>query len=147
MPKPFRFNLEKVLDVRAQLEEQAKMELAKALAALRNQELLIKDLQNRLAAQDRAFAKKKTVTPADIWLWRTYKTRLAFDINQAKARLKILEAEAQKRRQEVALRAKDKKLLEKLKSNQAVRHAREENLKEQNEFDEMATARFEPQIG
>ena len=33
MAKPFRFNLQRVLDIRIQLEERAKMELGKATAA------------------------------------------------------------------------------------------------------------------
>ena len=38
MAKPFRFNLERVLDVRTQLEERAKMELGKAMAACTQKE-------------------------------------------------------------------------------------------------------------
>ena len=50
MPKPFRFNLERILDLREQLEERARMELAKAINAVLAQEKAVLTIERELAA-------------------------------------------------------------------------------------------------
>ncbi len=143
----FRFNLQKVLEYREQLEEQAKMALAAALRAVKDQEALIAALVEEIKENERAIMEKKTVSPAEMWLFRTYKERLLLqDVAQARIRLQMLKNNLTMRRTEAVARSKERKLLEKLKSNQAVNYAREESLKEQNGFDEMATIRYEPKI-
>lgn len=142
----FRFNLQRVLEYREQLEEQAKLALAGALRAVKDQEGRIDALVEAVKENEQAILKKKTVTPAEMWLYRTYKERLLQDVAQARNRLEALKQELNKRRTEAVARSKERKLLEKLKSNQAVNYAREESLKEQNGFDEMATIRYEPKV-
>ena len=51
MPKPFRFNLERILDLREQLEERARMELAKAINAVLAQEKAVVTIERELAAR------------------------------------------------------------------------------------------------
>jgi flagellar protein FliJ len=142
----FRFNLQRVLEYREQLEEQAKLALAGALRAVKEQKGRIDALVEAVKENEQAILKKKTVTPAEMWLYRTYKERLLQDVAQARNRLEALKQELNKRRTEAVARSKERKLLEKLKSNQAVNYAREESLKEQNGFDEMATIRYEPKV-
>ena len=146
MAGPFRFNLQRVLEYRGQLEEQAKLALATALRAVTDQEGRIKALADEIRENERAITQKKTVTPAEMWLYRTYKERLLQDVAQARIKLEGLKNELNMRRTEAVARSKERKLLEKLKSNQAVNYAREESLKEQNGFDEMATIRYEPKV-
>lgn len=146
MAKRFRFNLQKVLEYREQLEEQAKMALAGTLRAVKDQEGRIVALAEEIRENERSTLEKKTVSPAEMWLYRSYKERLLQDVAQARIRLDALKKELNKRRTEAVARSKERKLLEKLKSNQAVNYAREESLKEQNGFDEMATIRYEPKI-
>lgn len=146
MAKPFRFNLERVLDIREQLEERAKMELGKAIAAHQAQAREVARLENELAARDASMSQKKDPAPLDFYLWRAYRERLAFDIRAAHARLDEL-AEARERCRVLAVsRSKDRKLLDKLKTNKARRHALEENIAEQKENDEMASVRYLPPI-
>ncbi len=144
MPKPFRFNLERILDLRAQLEERAKMELGKAIAAHRRQEEAVAGLTRELADREEAMAQKAAVTPAELWLWRAYKERLVGDIRAAKARLEELAAARERCRRTAVERSKDRKLLDKLKTKKAMRHALDENLGEQKENDEMASVRYQP---
>jgi len=144
MAGPFKFNLQKILEYREQLEEQAKMALAQAIAAVRDQELRIEALAENIRENEREAARKKTMTPAEMWLYRTYKERLLQDVATARADLAVLEKRLEKRREEAVAKSKERKLLEKLKSNQAVNYARQESLKEQNGFDEMATIRYQP---
>lgn len=146
MPRPFRFNLERILDLREQLEERARMELAKAITAVLAQEKAVANLERELAARDAAAAQKTTVTPAELWLWRTYRERLVQDIAAARGKLgQLVEARECCRRTAVT-RSKDRKLLDKLKSNKAKRHAQEESLAEQKENDEMASVRYQSPV-
>lgn len=146
MAKPFRFNLERILDLRVQLEERAKMELAKAIAAVLAQKKAAEALTRELETRENAMVRKKSVTPAELWLWRAYRDRLLQDIAAAKAKLSELTEERERCRRTAVVRAKDRKLLDKLKSNKAKRHAIEENRAEQKENDEMAAVRYRPPV-
>lgn len=142
MPRPFRFNLQKVLDYRAQVEDQAKQALAKAEQAHQTARARVENLQATLAAHLDAMSRD-ALSAADIWLGQNYAKRLAGDLALAHQNEARLAQDVILRRQELVEKAKERKLLEKLKETQAERHAREENRKEQAEFDEMATLRYQ----
>lgn len=138
----FTFSLERVLDVRRQQEDQAKMELARALAAHNAQSEILTGLREKLAQHEASLYSKEEVTENDLWLWRRYRLRLNEDMDDARARLQELSRELTVARRRLVERSKDKKLLERLRANQELNFRREENLKEQKESDEMATVRF-----
>ncbi|THB66211.1 MAG: flagellar export protein FliJ [Desulfovibrio sp.] len=144
MARPFRFSLERVLDYRIQLEEQAKLALAKAQHAYTRQSDFVQSLRALLDEHEAKLHSDENLTPQAMWLWRNYKERLLQDLAQAEALLLTLARELNTRRREAVERSKDKKLLEKLKENQAARHALDEQTREQNEYDEMATLRYQP---
>ena len=146
MAKPFRFNLQRVLDIRSQLEERAKMELGKAMAACSEKEREIHRLENEKNARESSMSQKPTVTPEELWLWQAYRTRLVDDIRTSHVRLAELNEVRERCRRTLVTRAKDKKLLDKLKSNKAEIHAYEERLAEQNENDDMASIRYQPPL-
>lgn len=140
--KPFRFKLEKVLDYRSQLEEQARLVLSRAQDAHDEQEQAVRLLTASLEAhmQKQSEATKNT---DDMWLWRQYRTALEHDLAAARVRLRELASKLQKAREEAVRRSRDRKLLEKLKDNQARKHNEEASYREQKENDEMATLRYE----
>lgn len=119
--------------------------LAEAQRRYRDQAAHLDSLKSRLARAEADFFNRQSYTPQDMWLWRTYKKAADFDIKMADAALQRLAKELQRARQEVIARAKDRKLLEKLKDNQARRYEQEERLAEQKEFDESSTLRFKHQ--
>lgn len=142
MPRPFRFSLQKVLEYREQLEEQAKLAFSRALSEHDLQAEVVARLKEAMARHEaRWFAEP--MSAADIWLWRMYRQRLNEDIKDAEAELARLRRVMDERRNDLVEKSKDRKLLERLKSNQAMEHYRQENLKEQREFDEMATLRYQ----
>jgi len=143
MPRPFHFKLDKVLDYREQLEEQAKGALARARAARDAQAEKLAGLEARLTEHMAAEAESRN-SANDMWLWRQYRDALSQDISVARVELNSLELKLQRCRTEAVERSKDKKLLEKLKQTQAKRHHDQENAREEKENDEMATIRFEP---
>lgn len=142
MGRPFRFNLQKVLDFRIQAEDQAKQALAKAEQAHQEARALMQRIQKALAEHLEAMSQGAAQSAADIWLGQNYAKRLAGDLAQVQQNEVRLAQDVILRRQMLVDKAKERKLLEKLKETQAERHAREENRKEQAEFDEMATLRY-----
>jgi len=142
MARPFAFKLEKVLDYRAQLEEQARGALARAKEAHDAKAAEVAALEGRLEAHMREEAKSRK-TANDMWLWRQYKQALEQDISVARMDLKNLELKLQKCRTEAVERSRDRKLLEKLKETQAKKYHDEQSAREEKENDEMATIRYE----
>jgi len=144
MAKPFSFKLEKVLDYRAQLEEQAKGELAKAQRVRDAQAAAVAGLEARFAEhRAREVESRKSVN--DMWLWRQYNEALQKDLARERSVLQTLESKLQKRREEAVERSKDRKLLEKLKETQARKYNEEASAREAKENDEMAAIRHQPQ--
>lgn len=143
MVKPFKFKLEKILGYREQLEDQAKMALAKAQHEYNTQEQAVNAITKKLETH---IVKGQGSNPDqnDIWLWQNYKQALEEDLAQAQIRLQELALNLQNSRQDAVEKSKDRQLLDKLKTNQAQKHNAQELLKEQKEHDEMATVRYEP---
>ncbi|MDC0336541.1 flagellar export protein FliJ [Pseudodesulfovibrio sp.] len=142
MVKPFKFKLDKVLEYREQLEEQAKAELAKAQEAHDAQAAVVADF---LARQKVHMGKERESQKSanDMWLWRQYKEALEQDLERERIQLSKLELNLHQKRQHAVERSKEKKLLEKLRETQAKKHHEEESAREEKENDEMATIRYE----
>ncbi|WP_421899237.1 flagellar export protein FliJ [Maridesulfovibrio sp.] len=143
MPKPFVFKLEKVLEFREQAEEQARLALAEALRLHQEQKKKLWAVEEQIVAHQKK--KYDNLSANDMWLWQQYDVALKEDLRAAQLRLKQLALNLQKCRAEAVKKSKDRKLLEKLKENQAKKYHEEESLKEQKEYDEMATIRFKPE--
>lgn len=137
---PFRFKLQQVLDFRTQLEDQAKLELAQVQIKYDKQVTRVNELRTSLTTNEQLM--RSTTDPAQTWLIRNFLQGVRQDIGTAEHRLLNLAQELQKARQVLTEKAQEKKLLEKLKENQAKRHAHEEKSKEQHQLDETATLRF-----
>jgi flagellar FliJ protein len=144
MPPPFRFKLEKVLEYRRSLEEQAKLALAQAQQAHDRQQEVLAQLKDSLEKHRSALNSRRDVTMQDLWLYEQYERRMSQDIIEADAALQELALKLQLCRKNALSRSTDRKLLEKLKTRQAEKHHAEEQQKEQKEFDEAAAVRYEP---
>ncbi|MUM76584.1 flagellar export protein FliJ [Pseudodesulfovibrio sp. F-1] len=142
MTSPFSFKLQKVLDYRTQLEDQARAALARAQAARDEQSAQVLDMESRLGAH-LARSAEANRSANDLWLWRQYKDALEQDLVRERSVLSQLEHKLHIRRQEAVDRSRDKKLLEKLKETQARKHHAQEIAREAKENDEMATLRYE----
>jgi flagellar protein FliJ len=140
MPKPYAFKLEKILDFRKQVEEQARLALAEASRLHADQKKIVDEIEQKKINHQKKEYEKLSVD--DLWLWRQYDEALTKDLHSAQNRLTQLALNLQRCRTEAVQKSKDRKLLEKLKENQAKKYYEEENLKEQKEHDEMATLRF-----
>jgi flagellar FliJ protein len=141
MPR-FRFRLQKVLEYRQQREDQAKFAFAKAKADHEAQTIVVSNLRSALEKHEASLYSGNQLTEGDIWLWRQYRKRLVQDLEQAEMKLMELARLMNARRRELVERSKERKLLERLRSQQEIAFRREANAREQREYDEMATIRY-----
>lgn len=141
MASPFVFRLEKILDYRTQLEDQARLALSQARQDLQDQVARVEVLERDLAACLAEMSRLKQMTQPELWLWSGWRKRLELDKKEAQAKRTHLERLVEERRIELVNASKDRKLLEKLRAKQAEKHGQEEQRKEQNAFDETATLR------
>lgn len=141
----FKFRLEKVLLYKEQLEKEVKSKLAELNAQS-------KYLKERYASlrQDELFQEQKlSQTPinemGDRWLLDNYLKALRQDIQQTQKNITMLDAQIENTRKELAEKAKERKIMEKLKEKHFEHYKKEELLKEQRNLDEIASIRFKAQ--
>lgn len=139
----FRFNLQKVLDFRVQLVEQAQVALAQAQQRLREVQDRMDSIKQELANQEeKRYGEQATANGGERWLLDQYIRGLKNDLEQSQTLLNLCRRNVEQAKAELIERSKDKKVLEKLKEKQAARHAREELMLEQRTYDETNTLRY-----
>ena len=140
----FRFSLEQVLRYRKQLEEQAILALAQARAARDKRLREQREYAGAIAEQQDKLSRIAAMDAEERWLTAGYLAGLTHDHEQATMDLVALEEDVDRCQTHLTNKAQDRKLLEKLKEKQALRHARTEQHHEQQTFDDIATIRFTP---
>ncbi|MEG2004856.1 MAG: flagellar export protein FliJ [Bilophila sp.] len=139
---PFRFPLQQVLAFREQLKDQAQVELARVLAELQREQAYLALLQTQLREQEEALYVAPLDDSGQRWLLDNFIKGLHADIHGTLARIQTANSRVEDARKALALRAKEHKVLDKLKARQAERHASNERLQEQRTYDETAALRF-----
>ena len=141
----FRFKLQKVLDYREQLEEEAKVRLAEASmrhdAALR----ALEEARTALEAEQRKQAENPLMGAAERWVSDQYVKGLTGDVQTAAMQERMTGQMQEEARKLLAARALDRQMLDKLKERQKRNYQHEERQKEQQFNDEIATIRFKAQ--
>ena len=141
-PMAFHFKLQKILEYREQLEEQAKVALARVQQLFIEEERRSEILKALLAEQEIKLYSNALLPAGERWLLEHFIRGVREDLQSSHMRLRTLAlmvAEAQKTLIE---RARDKKILDRLKTRQRERYELEERTKEQRSYDETATLRF-----
>lgn len=139
---PFHFKMQKVLDYREQLEEEAKVRLAQAIQRHDAARETLERFREELARAERKRADSPLMDAAACWLMEQYIKGLAGDVSNAAMQERMTAQMVEEARKLLAARAIDKKLLAKLRERQKTAWAREELLKEQHFNDEIATIRY-----
>lgn len=137
MSRPFTFALEKILEHRRRLEDEAKAELAE----VRSRYQRAVERRDALAAEIAGVDLTAPATADEMWLKLRYKERLLLDLDATEKLLTRLAAEVAQARERLVVRAKDRKALEKLKERQHREHLEHERERERKQFDDMATVR------
>ncbi len=147
MPRPFHFSMQRILDFRRQEEEQAQLALARAQNELQRIRSRAERLQSELSTAFQDAASASPPDPNQFWLWNRYQDRLQLDLESLRSEWHELDQKVNTRRQELIVKAKERKKLERLRDNQMAKHDVEELNKEQKDIDEMATLRFQNRSG
>ena len=142
---PFRFKLQKVLEYREQMEEEAKVRLAEA--TMRHDEALraLQQAQQALEAEREHQAVDPLMSAAERWVSDQYIKGLTSDVQMAGMQERMTAQVQEEARKMLAIRALDRQMLDKLKERQKCNYKHEELQKEQHFNDEIATIRFKAQ--
>ncbi|MDR2825705.1 MAG: flagellar export protein FliJ [Deltaproteobacteria bacterium] len=138
----FKFRLEKVLEYRRQLEEQAMLVLARARARRDAEKVRLENLNSEFGLSSAKLSGGAGMHGAERWLMQNYVQALRQDIESSARLLQGLEEEVALCQNALIDKAQERELLDKLKSRQAKRFAEDEKLREQHENDETATIRY-----
>lgn len=139
---PFHFKMQKVLDYRGQLEEEARVQLAHAERLRLREEERARELKVMLTDQEARLYRDVGISAGERWLLENFVKGLRSDLTSTLMRLRSLTQVVEEARRALQERAKDRKLLEKLKERQKEYFVHEERLKEQRTNDETATLRY-----
>lgn len=143
MGRPFVFRLEHVLQHRQMLEEQARIELAMAQGDYQAQVRLLDGLRLKVNDMEKRLRSRTDLSAEELWLWTSYREHLLQEIERNDFLLQRHAARVAECRTELVQRAKDLKVLERLKTKQAVEYHVEQKRKEQKELDEAASLRHQ----
>ncbi len=138
----FVFPMQKILDYRTMLEEEAKVRLSKAMQMQQREQERFAAIQAELHATETQMYENRTIDAASRWVFENFIKGLQSDLSQSHARLRQLQESVNQCKEMVLIRAKDKKVLEKLKEKQQERHYAAEKEHERKTNDESATLRF-----
>lgn len=133
--------MQKVLDYREQLEEEAKVRLAKAESDLRGGEEKFSRIMTELKAAE-SKCVGKIMKSGERWLHDQYLKGLRTDVEEAAMQVRMYRQLVEEARKYLAMRAIDRKLLDKLKERQKQQFYRAELKQEQYFNDEIATIRY-----
>lgn len=138
---PFKFKLQKALDYRAHLEEEAKMRLAAAEKSLRDSRKRRDAIQEEMDNAEARAAAEPFMQSGERWLLEQYMKGLRADLAAAEMDARMKEQIVAEARNVLTARAMDRKILDKLKERQNQQFIRQEQTTEQHFNDEIATLR------
>ena len=138
----FRFSLQKVLDYREQLEEEAKNRFALVQRQYREAREQLAALSSELKTQEERLYGQVVDNAGERWLLESFIRGLRADVESSTARVSNLQMMRDEMRKVLAARSMDRKLLEKLKERKRRQYLLDERLKEQRFNDEIATLRY-----
>ncbi len=138
----FTFSMQKILDYRAMLEEEAKVRLVKAQTMLKKEEDRHGQIQATLEEKKAEMSANMCMDAGSRWILESFIKGLNVDLAQSRLRLAQLHEILQQCKEMLLMRSKDKKVLEKLKEKQQERYYAAEKENERKFNDEAATLRF-----
>ncbi|MDR2543411.1 MAG: flagellar export protein FliJ [Treponema sp.] len=135
--KKFKFNLEKILELKKFYEEEAKMALGAAITILNEIENNIKDT----ARKQHLAASERFKDPAQMIMWNNYIERLEQETEKLMEQAAQAEIVVEEKRTLYMETFKDLKAMEKLKEKKEEEYKKEMDTKESYELDEIFASR------
>ncbi|MCL2758861.1 MAG: flagellar export protein FliJ [Treponema sp.] len=136
--KRFKFNLEKILQIRKFKEEECKLALGQAISALNKIENEIK----LTAVKKHNAASQRFLEPQETAAWEIYILRLEQEAEKLAEKAAQAELVVEEKRALYLEAQKDLKAMEKLKEKQQKVHRKEMMNYQMNEVDEITAARY-----
>jgi flagellar FliJ protein len=138
--KKFRFNLEKVLELRAHYEKEAEIELGRAIAVLSGIELRIEETaRQRVEAASRRFLPGRTgaeIYYSDLYIMRLDQLKERLFEDAAKAELEVSE-----KREKYLEASRERKILDKLREKRLAEYRKAVNAEEIKIIDDISGGR------
>jgi flagellar FliJ protein len=137
--KRFRFRLQRVLDIRDQIRDEARQELGRRNAELAHQQNILRGLEEELARLQPG--KDGTLTAGELMLMGAYALRVQQLIEQQLVRVEEARREVVVAQEKYIQANKDAKALEMLKEKKRAEYDQETLKEEINQLDEVAVQR------
>lgn len=137
--KRFRFRLQRVLDIRDQIRDEARQELGRRNAELAHQQNILRGLEEELARLQPG--KDGTLTAGELMLMGAYALRVQQLIEQQLVRVEEARREVVVAQEKYIQANKDAKALEMLKDKKRAEYDQETLKEEINQLDEVAVQR------
>jgi flagellar protein FliJ len=140
--RPFKFRLERVREMRVRAEDEAKEELARAMALRARSEQLLHEAITRVqdARSGQLGAAGAGVSIDQMLAHQAFIERSEREVRAAELELSRQDAEVAARRTALQEAARERQVLDQLKDKQEAAHRREAERVESNQIDELALA-------
>ncbi len=139
----FNFSMEKILTYRKQLEDKAKTEVghiqSNLLRAQNKQAIVIQELRMK----EDSLLSLLPASSGERYLLENYIRALKTDVLEINNEIRQLDVMLLAAKQKLTLCSKDKMILEKLKEKSEIKFKAEELQREQREYDEIASIRYQ----
>jgi flagellar FliJ protein len=144
----FKFKLQPLLKHRTLLENQARQELAEAIAEEAALQQAIEDLRQNYRSLCQEFEQKKAcgMLLQELLIYQRSLKQKTEELKEIQARASELQARTEQRRARLTEACKDKTLMEKLKSKKEDEYRQEMLRQEMNHLDEMALLLGKPRL-
>jgi len=144
MSRPFRFGLQRVREIRAHDEDQAKERFAASLNARVRGEAVLRAAEDRLRDAQSGVTQPGLgpLTGPALVARQAWVERLEHDRADAKLRMSSYENDLQRKRSELAQASQAREVLDKLEERQREEHRLESERAESERLDEMALQMF-----
>ena len=145
MAKGFKFKLQSVLYLKIKNEDDEKRKLADVMQLQAREEQALVSLENRRAYLIAELKKKQgegAINVVELQMYSRAIEKLKNDIISQQLRLKEIKIMLDEQRNRLLLATQEKKIYEKLKEKQHKAYIEEEEYKDKQTIDELATLKF-----
>ncbi|MCL5037241.1 MAG: flagellar export protein FliJ [Chloroflexi bacterium] len=143
-PRPFKFKLQSVFDLKIQIEDEEKEKLAKLNAEKAREEMVLEGLRNAKIEETQIFREKQkgSLDIVELKQFEAHLKKLDHMIVNQKLRIRELEIKIEEQRQITIKASQERQVFEKLRDKHKEIFIQEMEAEETKFIDELAITRF-----